>query len=54
MINEKPKEEFKYVKVKTLKELNKYLEYFEPIFSDLEVEKIASYLLKIQNNNSFL
>jgi len=49
MINEKPKEDFKYVKVKSLKELNNYLTYFDPIFSEEEVDRIARYLIEIQN-----
>jgi hypothetical protein len=49
MINEKPKEDFKYVKVKSVRELNKYLDYFEPIFTEKEVERIAEYLIKTQN-----
>jgi hypothetical protein len=49
MINEKPKEDFKFVKVKSLKELNKYLAYFEPVFTKEEVDRIANYLIKIQN-----
>lgn len=40
MINGKPKEEFKHVKVLSLNELNGYLTYFEPIFSDEEVKRI--------------
>ena len=49
MINDKPKEDFKYVKVKSVKELNKYLTYFEPIFSEEEIDRIARYLLRLQN-----
>ncbi len=49
MINEKPNADFKYVKVKSLGELNKYLTYFEPIFTENEVERIAKYLIKIQD-----
>jgi|WetSurMetagenome_2_1015567.scaffolds.fasta_scaffold08141_5 hypothetical protein len=49
MINEKPKEDFKYVKVKSVKELSKYLTYFEPIFTETEVNRIAKYLISIQN-----
>lgn len=49
MINEKPKEDFKFVKVKSLKELNNYLAYFEPVFTEEEVGRIAKYLIKIQN-----
>jgi len=44
MINEKPKEKFKYVKVKSLKELNGYITYFDPIFNDAEVKSISDYL----------
>ena len=46
MINEKPKNEFKYVKIRQLKELNNYLEYFDPIFSQKEVDSIVSYLVE--------
>jgi len=46
MINEKPKEEFKHVKVLSLNELNGYIKYFDPIFSDAEVEDIFNYLNK--------
>ena len=49
MINEKPKEDFKYVKVKSLKELNKYITYFEPIFTEDEVDRISKYLIRIQD-----
>lgn len=45
MINHKPKEEFQFVKVKTLRELNGYIQYFKPIFSDSEVVKISNYFL---------
>lgn len=48
MINEKPKADFKFVKVKSLKELNNYLAYFEPVFTDEEVDRIAFYLMKLQ------
>ena len=48
MINQKPKENFKYVKIKTLKELNSYLTYFEPVFSDTEVKSIANYFIDIK------
>ncbi len=40
MINEKPKERFKYVKIKTVNELNGYIEYFKPIFNNQELNKI--------------
>jgi hypothetical protein len=44
MINQKPKEKFKYVNVKLLDELNRYIQYFDPIFDDEEVIKISDYL----------
>ena len=49
MINNKPKEKFKYVTVKTLQELNNYVSYFNPIFDDTEVKRISKYLEKIKN-----
>lgn len=45
MINHKPKGEFKYVKVKLLKELNNYLTYFEPILTDKQFNRVVSELL---------
>jgi hypothetical protein len=48
MINEKPVEKFKFVKVLKLKELNKYVEYFDPIFSEDEVDSICNYLRDIK------
>ena len=44
MTNEKPKEEFKHVKVLSLNELNGYIKYFDEIFSESEVENIFNYL----------
>ncbi len=44
MTNEKPKEEFKHVKVLSLGELNGYIQYFEKLFSAKEVESIFEYL----------
>jgi hypothetical protein len=44
MTNEKPKEEFKHVKVLSLNELNGYIKYFDQIFSEAEVENIFNYL----------
>ncbi len=49
MINQKPKEKFKFVKVITLNELNRYITYFDPIFDDSEVEIISKYLKKKKN-----
>ncbi len=44
MTNKKPKEEFRYVKVLSLTELNGYIKYFDEIFSEAEVENIFNYL----------
>lgn len=49
MINNKPKEQFRYVKVKLLRELNNYITYFEPIFEDSEVINISNYLRNLKN-----
>ena len=46
MINEKPKEEFKHVKVLSLKELIGYIQYFDPTFDGEEVKGIFEYLKK--------
>ena len=45
MINNKPNEKFKYVKVISLNELNGYITYFDPIFSDAEVKRIFDHLM---------
>ena len=37
MTNEKPKEEFKHVKILSLNELNRYIKYFDDIFGEAEV-----------------
>ena len=49
MINNKPKEKFKYVQVKTLHELNSYIEFFDPVLDDSEVIRIYEYLKMIKN-----
>jgi hypothetical protein len=46
IINQKPNEEFQFVKILTLKELVNYVKYFNPIFSVNETETIANYLLR--------
>ena len=45
MINNKPKETFKYVKVKLLKEINNYIKYFEPVLNDNQFIRIVSALI---------
>jgi len=44
MTNEKPKVDFKHVKVLSLKELNGYIKYFDETFSADEVKRIFDYL----------
>lgn len=44
MTNSVPREEFKYVKVLPLDNLNGYIKYFDAIFSDSEVENIFHHL----------
>ncbi|MCW2119644.1 nuclease-related domain-containing protein [Flavobacterium sp. 7A] len=45
-INQKPTEEFQFVKILSLNELVNYITYFPPCFSKEEVQKIADYLLR--------
>ena len=49
MIKNKPKEEFKFVTVKVLKELNDFINYFEPIYDEQEVRNIVQHLTAIKN-----
>lgn len=44
MINNKPTGRFKYVAVKLLKELNDYLEYFEPALTQSQLDKVIKKL----------
>jgi hypothetical protein len=44
MTNAKPKEKFKHVKILSLKELNRYVAYFDPIFTSSEVKSICNFL----------
>ncbi|MGZ4161200.1 MAG: nuclease-related domain-containing protein [Bacteroidia bacterium] len=45
LINNRPIEEFQYVKILTLNSLLGYVNYFKPCFSADETQKIANYLL---------
>lgn len=45
MINNKPKGKFKYVSIKLLKELNGYIEYFEPVLTDNQFNRIVMELI---------
>ncbi len=47
MLRHKPREEFNYVRVLTLKELNGYIEYFKPVFSEEEVKIISKSLVAL-------
>jgi nuclease-like protein len=52
MINNKPKEKFKFAKIKTLKELNTYIEFFDPIFNDNEYSNIFRNLIDLYHKNN--
>ena len=47
MTNTKPREEFQYVKVLNLNELLGYINYFKPTFSISETQRIADFILCI-------
>lgn len=49
MIHHKPKEKFQYVAIKKLRELNSYINHFEPLFNESEVHRISDYLMKIKD-----
>jgi hypothetical protein len=49
MINHKPDADFKFVAIKTLHELNGYIEFFDPVFDTSEVKSIADFLIKLQS-----
>lgn len=51
LIKTKPKEEFQYVKVLTLSELINYLNYFKPIYTTEETNKIAKKILQLNEIN---
>lgn len=54
LINQKPIEEFQYVKIITLKELLGYVKFFKPCLSKYETEIVADYLLNINNRTNYL
>lgn len=47
LTNIKPKEEFQYVKILTVDELLGYVNYFKPTFSIDETQRIADFILRI-------
>lgn len=52
LTNTKPKEEFQYVKILTLNELLGYINYFKPTFSSIETQRIADFLLRINDQKT--
>ncbi|WP_231424962.1 nuclease-related domain-containing protein [Pedobacter sp. Leaf250] len=52
LINTRPQGEFQYVKVVTLNELLSYVNYFKPVFSKDETQRIAEFLLKINDQKT--
>jgi hypothetical protein len=54
LINTKPKEEFQYVKILTLSELIGYVNYFKPIFSNIETQRIADYLVNVNSQKTIV
>lgn len=51
LMNTKPKEEFQHVKILTLNELLGYVNYFKPIFSNTETQRIAEFLVNANKQN---
>jgi hypothetical protein len=51
LTNKKPKEEFQYVKILTLNELLSYVNYLKPTFSNIETQRIAEFLIEINNKS---
>jgi len=47
LINQKPREEFQFVKVLTLKELISYIKYFDPVLVASERERITNRILSL-------
>jgi len=52
MINNKPKEKFRFVKIQNINELRGYICYFEPIFETSEVERIYQFLIGLCGEQS--
>lgn len=51
LTNTKPNEEFQYVKILTVNELLGYINYFKPIFSNDETQRIADFILRINEQS---
>lgn len=54
LVNSKPKEEFQYVKVLGLNELLSYISYFKRTYSDAEVQRIAEFLLQVNEKKTIV
>jgi hypothetical protein len=52
LINKRPVEEFQYVKILTLNELLGYINYFKPVFSTTETQRIVQFLLRINEQKT--
>lgn len=52
LINNRPTEEFQYVKILTLNELLGYIEYFKPSLSNKETQNLAAFLNRKNSTNS--
>ncbi len=50
--NTKPKEEFQFVKILTLNELLGYINFFKSTFSSTETQRIADFLLSINDQKT--
>lgn len=50
LINQKPQEEFQYVKILTLDQLVNYIKYFPPIYTKKETENMATELINMSKN----
>ena len=49
MIHHRPNEKFNFVAIKTLNELNGYINHFDAIFDAIEVRRIANHLIRKNN-----
>ena len=52
LTNTKPKEEFQYVKILTANELLGYINYFKPTFSCNETQRIADFILRMNEQKT--
>ena len=50
MIGAKTSQEFQFIKIKTLSQLNQYICYFDECFNRSDVLEIQSYLMNFQAN----